>query len=407
MNNKGDLNESNYDKKKEIDIIYKNENYNKNNSKNKGQIIHNNFFNINDNIDKNKKNLRVENQKSVSYLGSSKKNLNNNYCEETDTLEEEEAKKNTFHQNQLKKCSQSDIYLPKKNNINNKNNNDKDINNDITNINKKINISKNIICKDDFYYDLYAEKILDVFKNNYSFDEGYKLSDVKERLINKLEKNLYKEDNINNKSAKLKKKKVRFFEGENRYIQINQEEKVSKFSVYNYLGNRIYFKQCNFNEYLKVLKKKNYKTKSILVNKNIEISNDSEWNNLYDLINKIKNKNKINNNLSSKIKTGRFKIKNIESFKKNGEKISQRNKSKEKDNHKKENNIKKANQSVNKDKIKGSKENKNLEKNNNKESYNRLYNTVKNNNIKRMINKKGIDLSKKNIIPKNNAKIQK
>ena len=424
---KGDLNELNIDIEKKIDIIYKNNNYNIYNTINKDKkIIDKNGYNISDN---NKTKLQVENQKSVSYIGKNKNNLNNNNCEETDTLEEEDTKRNTFQQNQLKKCSESDLFLPKNNIINNdiiifnnkdnkdikdnKNNNSKDIINE--KVNKKLNINKNVICKDDFYYDLYAEKIIDVGKNNYSADEDYKLFDVKERLKNKLEKKIFKENETNNKCInnckknKIKTKKVRFFEGENHFIHINQEEKVSKFTVYNYLGNKIYFKHCNLNDYLKKLKSKNYETKSILVNKIVENTDNSEWNILFDLINKIKNKNKSKNNSSNKIKKSEFKIKNIESFKKNGEKISPKNKIKEKDNCKKEKNIKKVEEIVTKTKVKIINENKILKnkEGNNKELYNSLYNTAKNKNIKKINNKKDINISKKNFIPKNNTKVKK
>ena len=126
-----------------INFIYKNEKYfNIYNIIKKDKIIQNNFYNTNNNKlsnnNNNNKNLKVENQKSVSYLGTSmtnNKNINNK-CNESDTSENEEQKGMIFQENQLKKCFTSDVFLPHKsynnvkyNNIENKlvNNNGKQI----------------------------------------------------------------------------------------------------------------------------------------------------------------------------------------------------------------------------------------------------------------------------------------
>ena len=57
--------------------------------------------------------------------------------------------------------------------------------------------------------------------------------------------------------------------------------------------------------------------KSILINKKEEIIEDSEWNKLYDIINKIAQKNNNKNNNDNSFRRTKFNIKNIESFKKN------------------------------------------------------------------------------------------
>ena len=164
------------------------------------------------------------------------------------------------------------------------------------------------------------EKIFEVKKNNNSYDELFKFSTIKNNFLNKFE-------NRNNiRVNKLKKKrnikKVRFFENDNHFIQFNQEEKASKFTVYNYLGNKIYFKHCNIDKYYEKLKSKNENIKSILLNKEVNNSDNSEWNNLFEMINKIKSKNMSKENLKdlSKNKKNGFNIKNIESFRKKNDK---------------------------------------------------------------------------------------
>ena len=308
-------------------------------------------------------NLIIENQKCISYFGN--KDLKNNIIitEESLTLEEDKTKRIKYQQNQLQKCSECDLFLPQKeknilndlnekeklfssnineknicnsdiiinnkkneiNNFNNQNNSNEDgiknkidnknnnvsKNNKINEKNKIIKNERNIKCKDDFYYDLYAEKIINIEKSNNSIDENYKLSEIKERIFREIEKT---KCNKNNKKEKIKK--VRFFEGDNHYIQINTEEKATNFIVLNYLGNKIYFKHCDINKYFELLRNKNNKITSIIINKKIENIDNSEWDNLFDVINKIKNKSK-NSSPYSKNKNG-FRIKNIESFKQNG-----------------------------------------------------------------------------------------
>ena len=336
-----------------INILYKNQ-YSQNNHEifsiiNKEKIIPNNNYLL-DNNDFNREkisniNLIVENQNSISFLGNEKMktdnhiNINkNNIYEETETFEEnEEPKKREYQQNKLQKCSASNIFfehnkdikINTKNNIKNNNyNNNDDIVDKKDNFHKKSN--KNIISKDDFYYDLFTEKIIEVNKINNSIDEEYKLLDIKKRFYDKLENKFIVHNNdkgiINiqiKNGEKDKSKKVRFFEGDNHYIQFNLEEKVSKFNVLNHLGNKIYFKHFNIEQYNSILKSKNSK-KSILLIKNIDNSDNSEWNKLFKIINQIKYKNdKIQGRISSsdKIKKNFFKIKNIESFRENGMKI--------------------------------------------------------------------------------------
>ena len=301
----------------------------------------------------------IENQKCVSYFGN--KDIKNNILitEESLTLEEDKTKRIIYQQNQLQKCYVCDLFLPQKEkkilkdinekeifSINNISKNINEINNNkineinsniiinqnnsnedgIKNENKNNNISKNydineknkiiknkrkIICKDDFYYDLYAEKIIDIQKSNNSIDENYKLSEIKERIFKELDKTKY----IKNNNKKEKIKKVRFFEGDNHYIQINTEEKATKFIVLNYLGNKIYFKHCDINKYFELLRNKNNKIKSIIINKKIDNNDNSEWDKIFDVINKIKNKSK--NSSSYEKNKNCFRIKNIESFKQN------------------------------------------------------------------------------------------
>lgn len=323
----------------------------------KNYFTNNEKINIDNNI-----NFIIENQKYVSYFGN--KDIKNNIIitEESLTLEEDKSKRLEYQSNKLQKCYVCDLFLPQKEkkiiNDNSSNNMSKNINNintyksdknDITINNKKsdININKNNInnnskedeinnkinsennniknnninnknkiikekrntkCKDDFYYDLYAEKIIDIVKTNNSIDENYKLSEIKQRIFNEIEKTKCN----NNKKSKIKK--VRFFEGDNHYIQINTEEKATKFTVLNYLGNKIYFKHYDIKKYFELLRNKNNKIKSIIINKEIDNNDNSEWDNFFDVINKIKNKN-----CSPHIKNKNgFRIKNIESFKQNG-----------------------------------------------------------------------------------------
>ena len=411
--NKNNDNKNNGNKNNILHKSAKN-NFNIYNIINKDQIIQNNYYSMNNNGSSSiKKDFKVDIQKSVSYFGKKDKSKkDNNNIEDTDTFEEEEIKRTKFQENQLKQCSESDIFLPKNssNTIINSFREKENTNSNTTNINKKINKNKTVLCKDDFFYDLYAEKIIRVEKDNYSIDEEYKLYDIKKRINDKFEnKNNYKKPsdtsdyNEQKKEKKKKIKKVRFFEGDNHLIQINQDEKVSKFTVYNHLGNKIYYKRCNFNEYLKKLKNKNNNTKSILINKKIEKSDNTQWNNLLDLINKIQIKNKNQpKSASDKKKSTGFNIKNIESFKKNGVKINTQKKIVVK---------KLENRTNNFNKIKVVKHNENNKIKNSKDTKNiSLYNTV--NNKKTKINvKRNISFSNKiNIKNKNNnskSKIKK
>ena len=99
--------------------------------------------------------------------------------------------------------------------------------------------------------------------------------------------------------------------------------KGAKFEVYNVSGKKIFYQKCNINNYMKKLKDKNLKKKSILINKKEEFVDNSEWDKLYDIINKIakKSDNKAFNTDNKK----KFNIKNIESFKKKGKKILVKN----------------------------------------------------------------------------------
>ena len=240
---------------------------------------------------------------------------------------------------------------------------------------------RNIKCKDDFYYDLYAEKIIDIVKPNNSIDENYKLSEIKQRIFKEIEKTKLER----NKEVKIKK--VRFFEGDNHYIQINTEEKATKFIVLNYLGNKIYFKHCDINKYFELLRNKNNKIKSILMNKKIDTNDNSEWDNFFDVINKIKNKSK-NSSPHIKNKNG-FKIKNIESFKQNGIIFKK---------HKSSNNIKVS-------KIKN-KENINSNKKDYKnESFNNKLKNIKNESIKKNDIYNSDKIIRKQLKVKSNKKI--
>ena len=243
--------------------------------------------------------------------------------------------RNKFEISQLKKCSATDLFVPNKINnskikdkLNNNNIQEKKIkieNNKQNNINSPriIKENKKVKCKDDFYYDLITEKIINATKMNNSYDLNYLLP----KLIKKFNDNFEKQkaNNINNKQNAKDKKRVRFFESENKIIRMNQNDISTKFDVLNNLGKKIYFKKCNINEYLNKLRNKNIKLKSILINKKEEIVDNSEWDKLYDIIDQIakKNNNQKNNYGKTdinnvKIKKGKFNIKNIESFKKKG-----------------------------------------------------------------------------------------
>ena len=285
-------------------------------------------------------NLKVENRDRCSFYGSYKKN--NNIDDESDSLENKESTKK-YKESNLQRCSTSDLFLPHKKIVKNENKTS----------NENLNNNKEIKSKDDFYYDLFAEKIFEVKKNNNSYDEIIKFSSIKNNF-------LFKFENKNNiRVNKLKKKsnikKVRFFENDNHFIQFNQEEKVSKFTVFNYLGNKIYFKHCNIDKYYERIKSKNENIKSILVNKEVNNSDNSEWNNLFEMINKIKSKKLSKENLkdSNKIKKTGFNIKNIESFRKKNDKNTKNNEI----NNIKNNKIKQINKKYTNAKV--SKENKN------------------------------------------------
>ena len=140
-----------------------------------------------------------------------------------------------------------------------------------------------------------------------------------------------------------------------------------------------------------------------MINKKIEKSDNTQWNNLLDLINKIQIKNKNQpKSASDKKKSTGFNIKNIESFKKNGVKINTQKKIVVK---------KLENRTNNFNKIKVVKHNENNKIKNSKDTKNiSLYNTV--NNKKTKINvKRNISFSNKiNIKNKNNnskSKIKK
>ena len=318
------------------------------------KIIQNNYY---ESINKKKAitnsniNLKIENQNNISYYINNKKEEKDKFNSEKKNVNNEFTR-NKFKLNQLQKCSVTDLFLPHKikndlnyeinNKFNDKINNKKNNNNEDKNKEEKNKIkdnfqndkskiiqnnNNNIIinkkCKDDFYYDLYAEKIINAEKVNNSYDELHLLVNIKNKYYNKYEKIIsidkYKKENKKNK------KKVRFYEGDNRIIKMNQKDIASKFEILNNSGKKIYFKKCNINNYLNKLRNKNIKLKSILINKKEENNDDSEWDKLYDLINQIakrndsqKKENKINEN---KIKKGKFNIKNIESFKKKEIKI--------------------------------------------------------------------------------------
>ena len=329
-----------------INIIYKNEanknNYNIYNIINKDKIIQNNYYNT-DNNEQINSNLKVENRERCSFYGSYKKNKKDNLDEEGDSIEIKESKKK-YKESNLQRCSTTDLFLPQKKIIKNENK--------ISN--EKLKKYNEIKSKDDFYYDLLFEKIFEVKKNNNSYDELFKFSTIKNNFLNKFE-------NRNNiRVNKLKKKrnikKVRFFENDNHFIQFNQEEKASKFTVYNYLGNKIYFKHCNIDKYYERIKSKNENIKSILVNKEVNNSDNSEWNNLFEMINKIKSKKISKDNLkdSNNIKKNGFNIKNIESFRKKNDKNIKNNEinnlknNKSKQINKKNTNIKVSKENTNK-----------------------------------------------------------
>ena len=358
-------NNNNNNNNDRINIICKNEgnknNYNIYNIINKDKIIQNNYYNTDTNNTNTQinYNLKVENRDRCSFYGSHKKNKKDNIDEESDSIQIKESKKK-YKESNLQRCSTSDLFLPHKKIIKNENK----ISNE--------KLKKYIKSKDDFYYDLFAEKIFEVKKNNNSHDEIFKFSTIKNNFLNKFE-------NKNNiKVNKLKKKsnikKVRFFENDNHFIQFNQEEKASKFTVFNYLGNKIYFKHCNIDKYYERIKSKNENIKSILINKDVNISDNSEWNNLFEMINKIKSKQIDKDNLkdSKKNKKSGFNIKNIESFRKKNEKNIKNNEI----NNIKNNKSKQINKKNNN--IKVSKENKNKS----------LYNNVKN-KVVNTLNKKG------------------
>ena len=243
----------------------------------------------------------------------------------------------------MQKCNATNLYIPnnniKKNEIRIKmeqNNNfsikeDKNLLKNDSNNNLKIlkNIinKKKVICKDDFYYDLLTEKIIDVENVNNSFNELNNLQRIKIKFLEKFERRLSK-DKLKNMDKKVKtksKKTLRFCEENNKIIEMNQNDLVSKFKVFNHLGKKIYFKKCNMNNYIKILKNKKHQTKSILVNKK-EIIDNSEWDNLYDIINQIVKKNNNGQNQININTKKTFKIKNIESFKKKGKKSVSKNK---------------------------------------------------------------------------------
>ena len=115
-----------------------------------------------------------------------------------------------------------------------------------------------------------------------------------------------------------------------------------------------------------MLRNKNNKIKSIIINKKIDTADNFEWDNFFDAINKIKNKSK-NSSPHTKNKNV-FKIKNIESFKQNGI-IIKKNKS--------SNNIKKSKLKI-KENI-----NLNINKNNKNESLNNKLKNLMNESIKK------------------------
>ena len=343
------INENNNNEKIRVNILHKKDknknNFNIYNIVKNDKIIQNNYFEYtNKNQTHSIKNskLSIENQNSLSYLFKrDKEQIMNNNIIKTDI--NEEMTRNKFQLNNLQKCKATDLYIPnntiKKNEIrikmeqNNyfsikedKNLLKNDSNNNLKILKNNIN-KKKVICKDDFYYDLLTEKIIDVENVNNSFNELNNLQRIKIKFLEKFERRLSK-DKLKNMDKKVKtksKKTLRFCEENNKIIEMNQNDLVSKFKVFNHLGKKIYFKKCNMNNYIKILKNKKHQTKSILVNKK-EIIDNSEWDNLYDIINQIVKKNNNGQNQIN-INTKRtFKIKNIESFKKKGKKSVSKNK---------------------------------------------------------------------------------
>ena len=293
------------------------------------KIIQNNYYGIKrKQAPVNNSNLIIENQNSLSFFINNKNELDNN-CQNNsdDKSKKKELNRNKFNKNQLQKCLSVDLFIPNKiqyeiknsNIINEKNDNqikDKSIKKIVKNHNENNNNNNIGRYKDDFYYDLYAEKVLDITKVNNSYDEIHLLPRIKKKYNDKFNKVLIINKNKQNNIGV--KKVVKFSEGNNRIIKINQKDIASKFGVYNNSGKKIYHQKFNMNNYLKKLKNKNLKIKSILMNKKEEVDN-SEWDKLYDIINKIAEKNNYkNNNISTK--KAKFNIKNIESFKKNGNK---------------------------------------------------------------------------------------
>ena len=295
------------------------------------KFIQNNYYGIKDNqVPINNSNLIIENQNSMSFFINKKKELNNNYQNNLEKKSyNKESNKDNFTKNQLQKCLNIDLFIPNKIGYEIKNNNNviiekdnaqtaKSINDNINNKKIKNNKeNKNNIgrFKDDFYYDLYAEKIINITKINNSYDEIQLLPKIKKKYNDKFNKTL--KTNINNPKNINKKKSVKFSEENNRIIKINQNDISSKFIVYNNSGKKIYHQKFNIYNYINKLKNKNLKMKSILINKKEEIIEDSEWNKLYDIINKIAQKNNNKNNNDNSFRRTKFNIKNIESFKKN------------------------------------------------------------------------------------------
>ena len=329
-----------------INILHK-RNKNQNNRKfniynivKNDKVIQNNYYEFKTKekpLNNSNSHLIIENQNSLSYFINNKIDSDNRYKNNSD-------KKNVggglsrkkFTLNQLQKCSVTDLFLPNNSHtklqLNLNNNNLKDDTIGIKNDKKYNNISKIIHnnneskpyfgkSKDDFYYDLYAEKIIDIEKVNNSYEEIHLLQKLKEKYNNKFDKFLQMKPN---KTIKSKiRKSVKFMESETRIIKINQKDIASKFEVYNVSGKKIFYQKCNINNYMKKLKDKNLKKKSILINKKEEFVDNSEWDKLYDIINKIakKSDNKAFNTDNKK----KFNIKNIESFKKKGKKILVKN----------------------------------------------------------------------------------
>ena len=343
------INENINNEKIRVNIIHKKDknenNFNIYNIVKNDKIIQNNYFEYtNKNQTHSIKNskLSIENQNSLSYLFKrDKEQIMNNNIIKTDI--NEEMTRNKFQLNNLQKCKATDLYIPnntiKKNEIrikmeqNNyfsikedKNLLKNDSNNNLKILKNNIN-KKKVICKDDFYYDLLTEKIIDVENVNNSFNELNNLQRIKIKFLEKFERRLSK-DKLKNMDKKVKtksKKTLRFCEENNKIIEMNQNDLVSKFKVFNHLGKKIYFKKCNMNNYIKILKNKKHQTKSILVNKK-EIIDNSEWDNLYDIINQIVKKNNNGQNQININTKKTFKIKNIESFKKKGKKSVSKNK---------------------------------------------------------------------------------